>query len=172
MSQSFKGRLKSSRVFDIFVAGLPSSTTEEAVKQFFEALGPVRNVQVIKIDSKKEDTQKRRIFCRLQITSEAFYQHLISNKNIKFSSRLLFCQEYKSGKKLTAHSSNLNARRVVVKKVPRYLSLANVYRALEAAAGTIEILYEYKPDDHDSKAQQGYLKSVSVTFVARSSTNF
>lgn len=153
----------SPELYEVFVAGIPASTSLEMLRNFFQGFGPVFSIEFIKLDKRRRTNRQPRKFCKLTTTSRGMFHHLIGAP-LQFKGRSLFCQQFMSGDSLLAYSTDINARRVVVKKVPVNIGTDELKEALEFNIGSIDIIYQYKSDFayffHNSKDH----KTFSVTF--------
>lgn len=153
------------QTYEIFVAGIPATTTVASLTDFFVQFGPVDGIELQKVAKKK--LSKKRLpkqYCRLKTSSEEMFKKMILGEIPPFRGRSLFCQEFKRGDSLEAHSSELNARRIVIKKVPRNLNLPELQLALEKVVGIIEVIYEYQSDLKIETSNTKQFKTVSTTF--------
>ena len=165
ISKSLNAGTDLGRIYEIFVAGFPALTTAETIKKYFETYGPVLSVEILKAGKAKANARLPKVYCKLRTLSEPMFLKIIGHPGPCFKGRSLFCQEFKTGERLAAHSFNVNARRIVVKKVPRSLSLSDLKEGLEGIAGKIEVIYEYQSDLQIETANSKFLKTVSVTFA-------
>lgn len=152
------------QTYQIFVAGIPSSTSIETLRKFFENFGPVFGIEFMKIGKKRSAKNQPRKFCKLLTPSRAMFITLTQQEPPKFKGRALFCQPFMSGDSLLAHSADVNSRRVVVKKVLPAVGLPEIRETLLKLVGPIEVIYQYKSDfgaHHNSKDQRTF----SVTFI-------
>lgn len=156
------------QLYEIFVAGIPASTSLGTLRTYFQSFGPVESIEFLKSGKKGATVRNPKKVCKLATMSREMFLRLTGPIPPQFRGRVLFCQQYKSGPTLLAHSADVNSRRVVVKKVAPSVNLDELRKALQRAVGPIEVFYQYKFDVAGQLHSSRDHKTYSVTFVDNS----
>lgn len=136
----------------IYVAGIPSSCSDEDISEYFRQFGEIDSVQTFEDKSRtlgaSRNQQKRMIrgFCILTTSSRDTFRSIVSFKRHLFFGRALACREYMVGEELKRRNRQLNDRRVILKQVPKDVSQEELRRTLESIGGEVEMFYVFHPD--------------------------
>jgi len=144
----------------LFVTGIPSKTSPEQVLTHFRQFGAVelhklgtskKNNKVLTVDA---SANTRRGFCILHAGDLQAYNAIISSSNVRFQGRTLAISKFRQGSELTQHNEYLNARRVIVKKVPAGICPDAFKLQLQAAFGVITRMYKYEAESIEKAAKK------------------
>lgn len=161
-------RSNDSKLYEVFVAGIPATESIDSVHSYFSSMGSVKNIELLKIGTKSRGNKLPKRFYRLVTDCYLLFSTLVHHPGPLFKGRRLFCQVYKSGDDLASHSADINARRIVIKQVPLATEDDDVRIALRQAGGSLETLYEYKSEVDIKTDYSKFYKTYSATFEATS----
>lgn len=136
----------------IYVAGIPSTCSEEAISEYFQRFGSIDSVQTFEDRTRTQSgsrTQPKppiRGFCILTTSSRDTFRSIVGFKSHLFFGRALACREYMVGEELRRRNKQLNDRRVILKQVPKDVSQDELRRTLESIGGEVEMFYVFHPD--------------------------
>ena len=137
----------------IYVAGIPSSCSDEDIREYFRRFGEIDSVQTFEDKSRAPDASrsqpKRAIrgFCIVTTYSRDTFRSIVSFKRHQFFGRALACRQYMVGEELKRRNKQLNDRRVILKQVPKDVSQDELQKTLESIGGEVEMFYIFHPDD-------------------------
>lgn len=157
-----KGTIKRNTQRQIFVAGIPSDFEKNDAMNYFKEFGSIISIREKKMPS------GGRAFILKTGTEETFREILFSKGNHVISGRLVQCRPYERGKRLIQHNISMNKRRVIIKKVPSQLDVAELVNSLEKLAGPIESIYSFSTEQKKKRLSQTYkrkFKVYSVLFI-------
>lgn len=150
--------------YEVFVAGIPAAVDASLVSIYFNELGPITNLELLKIGKVSQRNKLPKTFYRLTTESRQLFSLLVDQPGPIFKGRRLFCQAFKIGDDLALHSADINARRIVVKQVPLSAIDNQIKAALVQAGGPIETLYQYKSNVDTNTDYDKSFKTYSATF--------
>lgn len=157
---------------DVYVAGLPPSADGKAVKHYFESFGGVLRVGFhTSADSNPNCSTKKKFFFKVSMDGREALERVLATDRHILLGRRLFCQEYRTGQQLARHILEISSRRVIVKRVPEWLSEHALRFLLEKRAGEVETIYEFKSDRTEPSPERRKFKSYSITFIDPSSAD-
>ena len=162
--QKMDSSQSSPKSYEVFVAGIPGSIDSDFVSSFFNEMGPIKKLELLKIGKASKGNRIPKKFYKLTTDSLKLFSQLIDHPGLLFKGRRIFCQEYKSGGDLTSHSADINARRIVVKQVPLSVEDIELKVTLVNAGGLLETMYEYKSEVDIKTDYAKSFKTYSVTF--------
>lgn len=144
----------------IFVAGIPAYKTEIDVYNFFSHYGHIIEVQVLQAATMCKSFK----LC----VDNAAYESIIKQTVFLFEGRNVQCHPFITGFDLLKKNLRMNKCRVIVKKVPYFVSQDSLFEALESQAGQVSNIFEFKSDfranTHSSMKNYKRYKTYSVLF--------
>lgn len=156
----------------LFVAGVPSEVFPEAVASYLSKIvgRPVfLSTNLSNQSLKAQQNQRRRGHLVLACPDPDALQTLLRTKYVQFMGRTLTLAPFKSGSDLFAQNMLMNEKRVILKRVPAYITEARLTEILEFTYGPLETIFQFKPvnpmDTTNLKGEQKPRYSVfSVVF--------
>jgi len=158
----------------IFVSGLPAKTTPEEILNHFLRFGMARLQKLsVTLDSEKSKgvskitADIRRGFCVLIAADPLSFSGILGSSDSEFLGRRLGVQPLRTGSELADYNALINARRVILKRVPREIPEAVVHRQVEESFGTVLRLYRFESEDRARRRKStrlGQMSSYSVEF--------
>ena len=163
--------------YRVFVAGMPSSLKLRYVKEYFSLIGPITKVEPVNPKQSEEAAIKssdlleqscKKGCCVITTDCEDTFNKLIGGTCFRMLGRQIICKKYLESDELAAHNQKINQQRLLLKRVPSYISEELLRQFLSAQFGPVQVLYPFKTQ----KLQGGSLlekivknfQTYSVTF--------
>lgn len=136
----------------LFVTGIPSKCSPHQIISHFSAFG---RVKIHRLASAKKGgrllqanpiANTRRGFCVLQAMDRPSYEAVLNSEAVSFLGRTLAINRFRQGEELQAYNDYVNARRVVIKKVPSNTDPELFKSILEEIFGKISRIYRYEAE--------------------------
>ena len=162
----------------IFVTGIPSKASPAVVLEHFQVFG---NFQIHRLGNSKKGSSSlnlnpvansRRGFCVLKALDYESYVKVLNSSDKLFHGRSLRISHFRYGPELASHKEFMNARRVIIKKVPNGTCSELLQTYLENTFGPITRMYRYEAESLEKalkKEKRRKSNSYSVEFVEISS---
>lgn len=144
---------ESSKKFEIFVGGLPSDTTREALLKYFRSFGDIASCDP-RFWTKGSKKNKCRGYGIIICENEATFNNILSKNPHKFEDRRIECKKRLKKQKLAKYSKDLLKRKIFVSCLPSYINSARLQDFFEEKVGPIEIAYIIK--HRKSKKSRGF----------------
>jgi RNA recognition motif-containing protein len=103
----------------VFIGGLPGSATEKTLKTHFSRYGQILKISMVQND-KKNNLSKG--YALITYSAEESYQAALKVPEHYLFKRVVSCQPYLQGAKLSQYLEDLNSRRLFVKYIPKNIN--------------------------------------------------
>lgn len=140
--------------FDIFVGGLPSDTTKEALLEYFGQFGEIAKCAPQFWGKKSSKNWKCKGFGIISCKNEQTYSKILEQKLHKFRDRKIECKPKLKKTKLAKYSKNLLKRKIFISGLPSYVTSEKLETILSENIGEVEIAYVIK--HRKSKKSRGF----------------
>lgn len=157
----------------VFVTGIPSKAKTSDILDHFSRCG---DVQMHKLRGPKEGNRVlqanpssniRRGFCILQANDPGSFERVLGSTTALFQGRTLAISPFRQGKELMAYNQSVNARRVIIKKVPASTDPEALRLFLELGFGQVSRIYRYEAESFEKaikKCANRKTNSYSIEF--------
>lgn len=141
---------------EIYVAGVHSKTKQIELLHFFESFGPIVSVEPRPCkDDKgfhiKSNPWTSRVYWIVRAGDYETYKNILDSKSIMFFGRTLYMSPVMTGRDLILHSKLKSKKRVLIKKVPSWVTEEQLLSAIESQIGKVEAYFKYETDSHKAK---------------------
>lgn len=138
----------------LFVTGMMATCTALELGHYFEWFGEIEDVREIKLEISSSKS-----FIVVPANQKIFSDILeyVQREDLTFQGRQLHCQPFASGEKLKNLNQQLSSRRVLLKRVPSYITPFLLKQELEMAVGKISRIFAYQSDVPKRSTQSGGL---------------
>jgi hypothetical protein len=160
----------------IYVAGVHSKTKHSEILHFFESFGPIVSVEPkpckpdAAFGSELAKQQIPKSYWIVEAGDTETYSKILTVKNCTLFGRSLCLLPFMAGEDLILHSKLKSKKRVLIKKVPSWVTEEQLLAAIESQ---VEAYFKYETDSHkakklDSKKKIRKVCTYSVTMRSRS----
>ena len=162
-------------ILRIHVAGVPSRVKQSELLHFFESFGPIVSVEPrpCKEDITISPGKSSKTYWVLRLANEDTYLRILSEKQVVLFGRSIHVSPMFSGRDLIMHNRENTKKRVLIKKVPSWVTEEQLLSAIESQIGKVEAYFKYETDSHkakkhDSKKKIRKVCTYSVTMQEKS----
>ena len=134
------------RNFFIFVSGIPRRTFAKSVNIFFANLGFHTFVVSQYLEISPSEWPIDSGYCLMGTRSKQAFETLLNHSHFEFQGRQLKVQPQLTGLQLYKLNRSYNKRRILLKRVPGYISTEEIKRCLEKHFGRISEFFELKSE--------------------------
>jgi hypothetical protein len=143
--------------FKIYVAGVHSRTKPLELLHFFESFGPIVSVEPkpckadTATDTKPSKSGAQKSYWIIEARDSQTYNKILTSKNCILFGRSLCLLPFMDGEDLILHSKLKSKKRVLIKKVPSWVTEEQLLAAIESQIGKVEAYFKYETDSHKAK---------------------
>lgn len=169
----------------LFVTGVPRHAKIENVRQYFLAFGDVHLQKYESYFKSIEKSTKDRVYRGpggagyfiLLTHSSDVYHAILNHKPHTFQGRSLGISKLRTGLDLILYNSQLNNRKVILKKVPAYIGAEGLKSILLDTIGPVEKIFEFRSEnasvrEHGPSTGSRNFKSFTVIFENKSDAKY
>ena len=124
----------------LFVTGVAAYGTIQQVYEYFSGFGNIKYVKLIHLNNQK---------LAFKITTDnATCLKILNSKNHWIDGRNIQCNLFISGNDLIKKNIKMNKCRIIIKKVPSFISIHQLKNAVELMYGEINTIFQFKSDSN------------------------
>lgn|SRR3990167_282733 len=161
----------------IYIAGVPSVSTKAELIEYFQEFGKIKSIE--SRFCRGENTRNpaigspSKVYWLLEAQDQETYASILNFSPCIFQDRKLYLAPFKSGIDLVMHNNSIAKKRVLVKKVPRWLPEHSLIKAIEKGFGPVDTFFKFESDtSHPQKFGEApktrKAHTYSVTFKNKS----
>ena len=145
----------------LFVTGIPADCPVSEVFWYFGQFGSLERIEV------QLTVNHTRAFILTASDTASFEAILYPSSPHYYAGRFLQCEPFERGEALLKHNIRNNKKRVIIKRVPSFLSAEELRRWLESTVGQVQSMFMYSTDDVSKRlaADKRKYRSYSVIFL-------
>lgn len=151
-------------IWTIRVAGVNSSISRSVLYRYFGAFGAIKKIEFI------QSTNSIRMICRMLIDDHLTYMRILVAKNHTLLGRTLTCLPFLEGRALQTFNYSQNKCRVVLKRVPTFITEGMLVGCLENQVGRVAYIHRYKSESEYHKLSNRKYSCFLVSFSSPKST--